>query len=272
MTKLIALEQIDKDIIDYIKRARIKKGITQVQLAEMANITRSLIGLAESYQQKYSNSTIKKIFKALEIKISKEKELIGKVLTPEIDLFPETPPKYKLKLLISDRFIDNDKDLDFLQFRNKGNLLVDERKFYDPFREDFKTNGHNYYAVVINDDSLIPTAFAGDYLIIRYLDNFDYSDFFIKEVRKGHQIPKKLFILEKPNNDKLVRYIEIIHDYTYKKNLFYAFLYVNENYETAKYIRLVYDDFYFKKEDIRIIGEVIAAIKPRPTVKNFDND
>ncbi len=270
MTKLITLNQSDKDIINYIRQIRIKKGITQKQLAAAAGISLSVIGTSESYKQKYSKSTIKKLFKVLDLEPIGKKELIEKVLTPEIDLFPLTTPNRKIKLLISDRFIDNDNDLDFLQYRNKGSVLIDERQFYDPFLEDFKINSQNYYAVVINDDSLIPTAFKGDYLIIRYLGNFDYSDFLIKEDRKGHQIPK-LFILVNPDNDKLVRYIKIIHDYSYKKNLFYAFLYLSEIYETDKYARLVSSDFYFKKEDIRIIGEVIAVVNTKPRIKFFND-
>lgn len=281
MTKLMTFDQAEKDIIDYIKQTRLKKGITQKQLADMANISLSLIGTAESYKNKYSKSTIKKLFKALNINIEDTKVLsenkfqaidkVADLLTvTRIDLSPGITFKQKLEFMVSDRFIDTTKDINELQFKCKSKLLVDERQFYDTFLEDFKINGHNYYAVVINDDSLIPTAFKGDYLIIRYLDNFNYSDFFIKEDRKGHQIPK-LFILEKPNNDKLVRYIKIIHDYTYKKNLFYAFLYLSERYETDKYARLVSVDFYFKKEDIRIIGEVIAVVNTKPRIKLFNN-
>ena len=78
----------------------------------------------------------------------------------------------------------------------------------------------------------------------------------------------------KPDNDKLdklVRYVKIIHDYSYKHSLFYAFLYLSERYETDKYARLVDNDFYFKNGDIRIVGEVIAVIKTRPTVKSFND-
>lgn len=291
MTELLTIDQTEKNIIDYIKQARLKKGITQKQLAEIAGISTSLINLSEIYRRKYSKSTKQKLFKALDIDITDIKKISYKnifdrlnenkessqgidkyldlLIGQTFDLFPDISLKYKLKFLISDRFIDNAKDINNLQFSNKGNLLIDERQFYDSFREDFKINGQNYYAVILNDDSLVPVAFKGDYLIIKYLDNFNYSDFFIKEDRKEYQIPK-LFILENPNNDKLVRYIKIIHDYTYKKNLFYAFLYLSEKYETDKYARLVGSDFYFKQDEIKIIGEVIAAIKSRPTVISFN--
>ena len=269
MTKLIKLDQSDKNIIDYIKQARIKKNITQKQLAEMSGISLSVIGTTETYKQKYSYSTIKKLFKALELEPTKEMNAIEKISLMEIDLFPETPPKYKIKLPISDRFIDNDKDLDFLQLKNKGNLIIDERQFFEPFREDFKINSQNYYAIIINDDSLIPTTFNGDYLIIKYLDNFNYANFLIKEERAGTPIPK-MYVLAKHSNI-VVRYIKIIHNSSYDKNLFYAFLYLSEIYDTDKYARLVSADFYFKEGEFKIIGEVIASIRPKPTVISFNN-
>ncbi|MHB1697762.1 MAG: helix-turn-helix domain-containing protein [bacterium] len=69
-------KEINIDIIDYIKQARLKKGITQKQLAEMAGVSKSLIGTAESYQQKYSKSTVKKLFNILALEPIREKELI----------------------------------------------------------------------------------------------------------------------------------------------------------------------------------------------------
>jgi transcriptional regulator with XRE-family HTH domain len=284
MTKLMTFNQENKDIIDYIKQERIKKGITQKQLAEMAGVSLSLIGTTESYKNKYSKSTIKKIFKALDLNIKdanifpeNKSQAIDNVIdlltVIRIDLSPGIPLKQKLEFMISDRFIDNAKDINELQFKTKGKLLINEREFFDPFIEDFKKNNQDYYAVVINDDSLLPIALKGDYLIIKYLYNFDYSDFFIKKERQGITIPK-LFILAKPDNDKLdklVRYVKIIHDYSYKHSLFYAFLYLSERYEADKYARLVGSDFYFKNRDIRIVGEVIAVIKPRPTVKSFND-
>ena len=57
----------DKFFIEYIKQARIKKGITQTRLAEMAGISLSVIGTSESYRQKYSNFAIKKLLKALDL-------------------------------------------------------------------------------------------------------------------------------------------------------------------------------------------------------------
>ena len=61
------IETKNEFFIEYIKQARIKKGMTQQQLADLANISKPLIGKAESYKQKYSETAIKKIFKALDL-------------------------------------------------------------------------------------------------------------------------------------------------------------------------------------------------------------
>lgn len=265
MTKLIKLDQADKDIIDYIKTERIKKGITQTRLAEMAGINLSVIGGAESYRQKYGNLTLKKLLKTLDLEPPEETGLTEKITSQQIDLFPYAPSKFKIKLLISDKFIDNIEDLKLLHFKNKGKLLINEREFSDPFIEDFKKNSQDYYAVVINDDSLLPIALKGDYLIIKYLYNFNYSDLRIKLSRKGVIIPK-MFVLAKPDGNKLIRYVNIIYDSSYKENLFYAFLYLSEKNGTDKYAHIG-SDFYFKENEIKIIGEVIAAIPLTPEVK-----
>ena len=61
------IEAKNRFIIDYIKQARIAKGLTQTQLAKVAGISLSVIGTSESYRQKYSNFAITKLLKALDL-------------------------------------------------------------------------------------------------------------------------------------------------------------------------------------------------------------
>ena len=180
MPKLIKLEQVDKDIIDYIKQARIAKGLTQTKLAKVAGISLSVIGTSESYRQKYSNFAIKKLLKALDLEPPEEKGFTEKISSGKIDLFPYSPPADKIKLLISDKFIDNPEDITILQFKNKGSILVDKRGLSKDLLNDFNKYNQNYYAVIINDDSIIPVARKGDYLIIKF-DKFAHDNFLITE-------------------------------------------------------------------------------------------
>lgn len=259
MTKLLTLSQADKDIIDYIKQARIKKNITQTQLAEMLNIARSLIGNAESYKQKYSNLTIRKLLKALELEPIKEWGVIEKVSSTEIDLYPMLSPNYKIKLLLSDKFIDNNEDLNILQLKNKGSILIDNRTL--SLHNNSELDNKKYYAVIINDDSMIPIAFKGDYLIIKF-DKLAHDNFLLTE--KRHSQPK-LFILKSSDNNILIRHIKTLSDDKYNY-IYYAFLYSDEE---SLFNCRVFGEFYFKKGKYKIIGEVIAVIRTEPRLIKF---
>ena len=58
---------LEKTVIDNIKRIRKEKGITQEQLAEACNTATSYIGLMEIYKNVPKLSTIEKIAHALQV-------------------------------------------------------------------------------------------------------------------------------------------------------------------------------------------------------------
>lgn len=67
----IKAEEIDKKVGLNIRLERIKRGITQEELADMSGIARSTMGIVERGEQSPSLQTIAKIATALNINISK---------------------------------------------------------------------------------------------------------------------------------------------------------------------------------------------------------
>ena len=269
MTNLINFNQSEKEIIDYIKQIRLKKGITQQQLADLANISKPLIGKAESYKQKYSETAIKKIFKALNIELPKKPYITDKFATRKIDLFVGSLKENKISISISDNFIENTNSLKELQFTNKGALLIDGRELFEPFKEDFQSNSQDYYAVILNDDSLVPFALKGDYLILKFREKY----FFLSD--KFDDSRMKMYLIEDFDKKKVFRYIKSVYNFPSWSNkkserLLYAFYaYHMPNNVVGAPIHVV-GDFYFREKDgIKIIGEVVAAIKPKVMVTRF---
>ena len=269
MTKLITLDPKEKEIIDYIKGVRLKKGITQDKLANMAKVSRSLINLSEIYTQKYSKKTLKKLFNSLGLEPPKEEGLADKFDSIEVDLFPGVLKSQKTKIILSDNLIENIDSLKELQFTNKGALLIDGRELFEPFKEDFQSNSQDYYAVILNDDSLVPFALKGDYLILKFRDKYFFSS------NKFDDSRMKMYLIEDFDKKKVFRYIKSVYNFpswSNKKNerLLYAFYaYHMPNNVVGAPIHVV-GDFYFREKDgIKIIGEVVAAIKPKVMVTRF---
>ncbi len=254
MTKTIALTVDDKSIIDYIKKERKRLKITQEQLAEKLQLSKSLINMAETYRHKYSDLTLKKIYQVLDL-TPIEKEIKDKISTYEIDLSPMVQSNRKIKFKISDKIIDNIIDLKNIPLKRKEDLLLEKDRFPDYFIKDFNENSQNYYVVMIDDDYLKPLIESGFYLIIKYIEN-------------NNELPDSPFyilVLEDSKKEILIRYVKIIKNYIAKDKIFYAYLFdmpetqVKDNIWGIHYTK---DDFYFKENEIKIIGYVLCAINP----------
>ena len=72
---------LEKTVIDNIKRIRKEKNITQEQLAEACNTATSYIGLMEIYKNIPKLSTIEKIANALEV----EPQILFQKVEPNSD-------------------------------------------------------------------------------------------------------------------------------------------------------------------------------------------
>ena len=151
--------------------------------------------------------------------------------------------------------------LDFLQYRNKGSVLIDKKEISDSFLADFESDSKKYYAVVINDNSMVPIVSKGDYLVIKF-DKLAHSNFLITEKTFP---PPGLFILKNSNGDILIRHIKTIGDDKYNY-IYYAFLYMDEE---SLFNRRTFGEFYFRKGEYKIIGEVIITIRTKPRIINF---
>lgn len=68
---IIKIEDIDKKVGLKIRVQRVKRGISQEELADMAGIARSTMGIVERGEQSPSLQTIAKIATALKIDIYK---------------------------------------------------------------------------------------------------------------------------------------------------------------------------------------------------------
>lgn len=68
---IIKIEDIDKKVGLNIRVQRVKRGISQEELADMAGIARSTMGIVERGEQSPSLQTIAKIATALKIDIYK---------------------------------------------------------------------------------------------------------------------------------------------------------------------------------------------------------
>lgn len=67
----IKIDEIDKKVGMNIRIARIKRGISQEGLADMAGLARSTMGIVERGEQSPSLQTISKVANALEIDLHK---------------------------------------------------------------------------------------------------------------------------------------------------------------------------------------------------------
>lgn len=67
----IKIDEIDKKVGMNIRIARIKRGISQEGLADMAGLARSTMGIVERGEQSPSIQTISKVANALEIDLHK---------------------------------------------------------------------------------------------------------------------------------------------------------------------------------------------------------
>ena len=67
----IKIDEIDKKVGMNIRVARIKRGISQEGLADMAGLARSTMGIVERGEQSPSIQTISKVANALEIDLHK---------------------------------------------------------------------------------------------------------------------------------------------------------------------------------------------------------
>ncbi len=67
----IKIDEIDKKVGINIRVRRIKKGISQEELADMAGVARSTMGIIERGEKSPSLQTVAKIANALEIEIHK---------------------------------------------------------------------------------------------------------------------------------------------------------------------------------------------------------
>lgn len=68
---IVKIEDIDKKVGLNIRVQRVKRGISQEELADMAGIARSTMGIVERGEQSPSLQTIAKIATALKIDIYK---------------------------------------------------------------------------------------------------------------------------------------------------------------------------------------------------------
>lgn len=68
---IVKIEDIDKQVGLNIRVQRVKRGISQEELADMAGIARSTMGIVERGEQSPSLQTIAKIATALKIDIYK---------------------------------------------------------------------------------------------------------------------------------------------------------------------------------------------------------
>lgn len=67
----IKIDEIDKKVGMNIRVARIKRGISQEGLADMAGLARSTMGIVERGEQSPSLQTITKVANALEMDLHK---------------------------------------------------------------------------------------------------------------------------------------------------------------------------------------------------------
>lgn len=261
MTKLITTDPNDKIIIDYIKKVRLAKNITQDQLAKIAGVSKSLIGQTETYQRKYSSSTLEKIFKALNIELPREQEnlefnkLIKSITTNKVIIGLATIKEW-LQFYVSDRFISDSENMFKLQFKSKKELVIGKDHFSNHFLDDFNKNNQKYYAVIINDDSLMPIAHKGNYIIIKFIENSN-----IPVLNKKPLI----LVFEDLNNNNFVKHVKIIRNRD--ENFIYVFDLipsVNNHFPCS-----LENDYYFKEGELKIIGQVVCIIDPNPKVIEF---
>lgn len=68
---LINIDEIDKNVGMNIRLERVKRGISQEKLADLAGIARSTMGIIERGEQSPSIQTLAKVANALDVDIRK---------------------------------------------------------------------------------------------------------------------------------------------------------------------------------------------------------